>query len=179
MAEINPDASFLIATSWQALKRAETGDERTMMTNCTVIIIFAGFFIEANLNHIIAEMGKVEDVSRFAGGGNPGLGAKLAWFYESFISKQELSTKKQIYEAMWQDFPEAEEIIEFRNKVSHGEIDREVANLEDAKRLRLSAKKLVDRLIDEAKEAGHPMERGTTYKLAIGSSDLTNEVGGP
>ena len=179
MAEINPEASFLIATSWQALKRAETGDERTMMTNCTIIIIFAGFFIEANLNHIIAEMGKAEDVSAFAGGGNPGLGTKLAWFYKSYISKQDLSTKKQVYEAMWQDYPEVEEIIEFRNKVSHGEINRGVADLDDAKRLRLSAKKLVDRLLAASEEAGYPLERGATYKVAIGSSDLTNAASRP
>lgn len=178
MAEINPDASFLIATSWQAQKRAETGDDRTMMTNCTIIIVFAGFFIEANLNHIIAEMEKIEDVSAFARGGNPGLGTKLAWFYKSYISRRDLSDKEQIYEAMWGEFPEVEEIIKFRNNVSHGDIDREVANLEDAKRLRLSAKNMVARLLAAAEDAGHPMDRGTTYKMAIGSSDLTSEENG-
>lgn len=44
MPEGSEDATILIATSWQALKRAKAGDERTMITNCAVVIVFAGFF---------------------------------------------------------------------------------------------------------------------------------------
>ena len=59
MPEGSLDATILIATSWQALKRAKGGDERTMITNCTIVIVFASFFIEANLNRIIRPLAKV------------------------------------------------------------------------------------------------------------------------
>lgn len=49
MPEASKDATLIIATSWQALNRAETGDERTMICNCTVMIVFAAFYIETNL----------------------------------------------------------------------------------------------------------------------------------
>jgi len=47
MPEVTPDATLIIATSWQALSRAETGDERASICNCTVIIVFAAFFTVA------------------------------------------------------------------------------------------------------------------------------------
>jgi len=53
MSESTDDAMILISISWQALKRAELGDWRTTLCDCIVIIIFASFFIEANLNKII------------------------------------------------------------------------------------------------------------------------------
>ena len=52
MPEVSTDASILIGISWQALERAEKGDERSIISDCTVAIIFAGFFIEANLNQM-------------------------------------------------------------------------------------------------------------------------------
>jgi len=174
MPEVTADATLLIATSWQALGRIETGDERTMITNCTVVIVFAGFFIEANLNHIIDVMGKAADVNEFAGTTHPGLGAKLAWFYDAHIATEKASDKDQAYAAVREQFPEFEEIQEFRNKVSHGEVDRATANVEDAKRLRAAAKGIVDRLILAVNEAGCHIEKGTTYNMAIASNDLTD-----
>jgi len=57
MPEATEDAVFLIATSYQALGRASVGDDETMTCNCTVVLVFAAFFIEANLSHIIKERG--------------------------------------------------------------------------------------------------------------------------
>ncbi|MGH2619695.1 MAG: hypothetical protein ACRDHG_03880 [Anaerolineales bacterium] len=120
-------------------------------------------------------MGEKDKPSKFAGGGTPGLGTKLAWFYGSYISQQDLSDKDRVYEAMWKEYPEVEEIIQFRNDISHGKINRQIANLEDAKRLRGVAKKLVDRLLSAAEEAGYPIERAVTYKMAIGPRKPTDE----
>lgn len=58
MPEISKDASILIGISWQALKRAEKGDDRTKISDCPVAMVFAGFFIEANLNQLIEVLDK-------------------------------------------------------------------------------------------------------------------------
>src|SRR5262245_43722618 len=86
MPEGSVDATILLATSWQALKRAKNGDERTMLCNCTVVVVFAAFFIEANLNHIVEEMGKTNEMLQFLGNRNAGLQHKLAWFYNNFVA---------------------------------------------------------------------------------------------
>ena len=58
MAEICNNAAMLIATSYQALNRAKTGDKNTMLCNCTVTILFASFFIKENLDVIIKKIKK-------------------------------------------------------------------------------------------------------------------------
>ena len=178
MPEISVDATVLIATSWQALGRAETGDQRTMIANCTVIIVFAGFFIEANLNHIIDAMENEAELVKFAGTDRPGLGAKFAWYYRNFISEEDISEKSEVYAAAHAEFPELREITDFRNGVSHGRIDRDAATLDNAKRLRIAAKRIIDRLLEAAAEAGHEIQRGVTYNVAIASSDLPLEDNG-
>jgi len=79
MPKVSKDASLLIATSYQALRRAERGDKSTEITNCVVVILFAGFFIEENLNVIIKEMKKFNEMKKFLGGKeHPGLLDKMA-----------------------------------------------------------------------------------------------------
>ena len=95
MAEGSIDAMILISTSWQALRRAELGDESTMVCNCTVILVFASFFIEANLNQIIEKMGMEKEMIDFLGNEHPGLQEKLAWFYNKFVARDKAATKKQ------------------------------------------------------------------------------------
>jgi len=123
MPEVTPDATLMIATSWQALGRAKTGDERTMICNCTVIIVFAGFFIEANISHIIEVINKTEELHEYAGTKRPGIQDKLAWFYNSYISESKNKDKAKVYPKLRDAFPEFGEIYNFRNKVAHGEID--------------------------------------------------------
>jgi hypothetical protein len=67
MPESTSDASILIAISHQAQNRARLGDRFTILCDCTVMIVFAGYFIEANLNHIIEVMGKEKEVLEFWG----------------------------------------------------------------------------------------------------------------
>ena len=172
MPEASPDATIIIATSWQALGRAETGDERTMISNCTVIIVFAAFYIEANINHIIESMGKRYEMMEYYGY-RPGLKDKLAWFYVKFCAEDKMITKNEIYMELIHKFPGFDEIYSFRNSVSHGVIERGLANLEDAKRLRSNAKVIVDDLFLIAKQAGYEIPRGITYEAAISSEDIT------
>src|SRR3970282_181199 len=113
MPEVTSDATLIIATSWQALGRAETGDERAGICNCTVMIGFAAFFIEANLNQFI------EKAAGKGAAGHP---------------------------------PGEEKIGNFRNDVAHGIINRPTATLDNAKRLRLRAKQIVDHLLEIAKK---------------------------
>jgi hypothetical protein len=175
MPEINKDATLLLATSWQALGRAELGDQRALICNCTVIIVFAAFYLESNITHIIEEMDEYDDLIEFAGNDLPGLGVKFAYLYKRLMLKDIEITKKKIYKEIGMEFPEAVELYDFRNKVAHGEIDRSLATLEDAKRLRQAAKEIVAKFLEIAKKAGYQIERGTTYEFAISSTDLSDE----
>ena len=151
MPEGSVDATILLATSWQALKRAKSGDERTMLCNCAIVVVFAAFFIEANLNHMVEEMGKTAEMLQFLGSPNAGLQHKLAWFYNRFVARPGAVTKRSMYQngierKLRRKFPGFNAIYNFRNNISHGIIDRHSANLKDAKRLRVSAKAIVDTL---------------------------------
>jgi hypothetical protein len=172
MPEASHDATITIATSWQALGRAETSDERMIISNCTVAIVFAAFYIEANLNHIIERMGKTYEMMEFYGY-HPGLRDKLAWFYIKFCADDKMKAKKEIYKELIPRFPGFDGIYSFRNSVSHGEIDRSLANPEDAKRLRTQAKAIVNDLFNIAKQNGYEIPRGITYEAAISSEDVT------
>ena len=61
MSELSEDAAILIATSWQAMVRAEGKKPITTITNCTTMILFATFFVEATLNYIIEKFAKAEN----------------------------------------------------------------------------------------------------------------------
>ena len=48
MPEGTPDATILIANSWQALNRLKWEIEETEVCDCTIVLLFAGFYIETN-----------------------------------------------------------------------------------------------------------------------------------
>jgi hypothetical protein len=177
MTEVSVDATFLIATSWQALKRAKLGDERTMVCNCTIVILFAGFFIEANLNHIIDNMSKKEEMIRFLGNNLfPGLQGKLGWFYNQYVARDKARNNTEMYNngislKLSRKFPGFNKIYEFRNSVSHGVIRKSYANLEHAKVLRRQSKAIVDELFKIAGKAGFDISRVVTYEMAISSEE--------
>jgi len=178
MPESTDAATILIATSWQALGRAETGDRRASICNCTVLIVFAAFFLEANLNHVIRSMGKREEMRNFLKikkrKAQPGLQDKLAWFYNAYIARSKTTNKKELYRRMRRKWRGFNQLYEFRNKVAHGEVDRSMANLGDAKRLRALAKAIVTELFTIAAREGHDIPRGVTYEAAITASDRSS-----
>lgn len=170
MPEVTADATFILATSWQALGRAETGDERARVCNCTVIIVFAAFYIEANLNHFIDKAAALPELPP-PPGEDKGLQRKLGWLYNSFIAASPVTDLADLESKLEEEFPGFQRIRRFRNNVSHGVIDRSVATLDVAKELRKSAKAIVERIIAVGRDRGLDIEPSVEYEMAIASSE--------
>ena len=181
MPEGSKDASILIATSWQALSRAfqnamnDNGD--ALICDCTIIILFAGYFIESNLNNIIEKLNKTEDMKKYLGIKKhkyPGMLGKFAWFYNQYVARAKASNKEQMYKngvkgKLGRRFPGFNKIYNFRNDISHGRINRSVANLQDAIILRQQAADIVKELFRITEKAGHIIPRDIDYWTAISS----------
>ena len=172
MPESTSDASILIATSFQALNRAIQDNKETIVCDATVVILFAAFFIEANLNHIIDTLNKKEEMLDFLYGKkrprHPGLEAKLRWFFNEFIETLP-SDKKLRAEKLEISFVGFSKIHTFRNDVSHGTINLSIAK--DAEEIRQQAKNIVNKLYDiVTTKTGAPIPRDKTYMDAISSA---------
>jgi hypothetical protein len=173
MPEGSKDAVILIATSWQALNRAIEGNSNTLICDCTVLILFAGFFIEANLNYIVEELHMSGQMKSFLNNkAYPGLQDKLAWFYNKYIARSKATTKKQLFDGgieqkLRRQYPGFSKLYRFRNDISHGVINSSAKSLKEALQLRQQAKDIVDDLYDVASRAGHDFPRSVTYSEAI------------
>jgi hypothetical protein len=177
MPEGTPDASILIAISFQALNRVIKDNKETEISDSTVVILFAAFFIESNHNYIVNFLKKEDEMLNFLYGKNrkvkkyPGLQLKLKWFHNEFIKTLSSEDKKKITKKLDLEFPSFEKIYKFRNKISHGEVDLSLANRKDAEDLRQKAKNIVDKLYEIVKDkTGIKIPRDTSYKTA------TNQV---
>jgi hypothetical protein len=175
MPEVSKDAKVLIDISFQALMRAKRlRDESAKIFDCTVALVFAGFYIEANLNHIIEVLGRTQEMVNFLNNDHAGIQDKLAWFYNVYVAESESKLKskkdgmKGLYAELRDKFPGFNEIYQFRNKISHGNIDPSISNLVDADRLRVNAKNIVDELFSIAKQStGQTIPRTVTQNDAI------------
>ncbi len=89
----------LISIGWQALNRAIRRNDDTELCDCTIIKLFTGFFIEANLNYIIQYIKMTQQMSQFYHTENknsyPCLQQKLGWFYNQFVSRDKVSTSSK------------------------------------------------------------------------------------
>ncbi|MGE3578804.1 MAG: hypothetical protein AB7I25_10120 [Vicinamibacterales bacterium] len=164
---------ILIAISWQALGRAHDGRTETLLANCTVVILFATFFIEANLNYLIRRLGRTADMRTFFGGRHPGLGDKLAWFYNEYGARARVTHRghsrwKGVHRKVRARFPGFAKLHRFRNDLSHGVVNGSARSLVEAKRLRQRAKDIVGDLYSLAAKAGHTVRQPTNYQKAIG-----------
>jgi hypothetical protein len=158
MPEATSHAAILIATSYQAMNRAEAEDPLTVRCDCTVTIAFAGFYVEANLNYLIRELGRDADLAK-AYGTNAGLKAKLAFFYREYIAAPP-SSKDDAYDRLESEFPGITELAGFRNDICHGTMNETLANLSKTRELRQQAKNMVVRLFAAANErAGRNFQR--------------------
>jgi hypothetical protein len=178
MSEGNDHAAILIATSYQALIRAVDGNPDTLLTDCTVLVLFAGFYVEATLNHIFQQSGKEAELRSFPrskkylkGKDHPGMQDKLSWFYNEFIDQTRATNWHDIYangiEAKLREkFPGFMELHAFRNDISHGEVNQSARDLDIAKQLRQQAKDLVSQLYRIILEKGYAVPRITTYRDA-------------
>jgi hypothetical protein len=174
MPEGTREASVLIATSYQALNRELAGSRETRIADCTVLILFAGFYIEATLNYIANKTGKSKEMASFLGRPYPGMQDKLGWFYNEFIARSKASTKKQLYDngieqKLRRKFPGFARLYRFRNDISHGKINASATSVATAKVLRRRAKNLVGLLYAIPSRKGYKVPRLITYRAAIAS----------
>ena len=175
MPEAGRHAPVLIATSWQALGRAVNEGPDTLLCNCTIVVLFAGFYIEANLNHIIHRLRLAGQLKAFTNGKNhPGLQDKLAWFYNAFVARLaepdlRRARKRGIYTKVRRRFPGFAQLHRFRNDISHGMINKSGRSLEHAERLRQEAIEIVNQLFDVLERRGYQIPRTITYFEAIQS----------
>ncbi len=173
MAEGSKDAMILITTSWQALGRAIQGNPATMMCDCTVVTLFAGFFIEANLNYIVENLHMKKEMIAFLNNNRfPGLQDKLAWFYNKFVARDKAKTKKELFDKgikskLRRHYLGFAMLYRFRNDLSHGEINDTARSLAKVVELRQQAKNIVDDLFAAAGRAGYTISRDITYQKAI------------
>lgn len=173
MPEGSGVAAILIATSWQALNRANLGNQNTLICDCTVLILFAGFFVESNLNYIIEELKMKKQMIRFLNNQKyPGLQDKLGWYYNQYVARSKATDKSQLYRLgikskLRRKFPGFAKLYRFRNDLSHGVINQSAKSLREAEQLRKQAKDIVAMLFEIASNAGHEIPRMVTYDEAI------------
>ncbi len=185
MPEGSKDAAILIAVSYQALNRALSNNELTRLTDCTVLILFAGFYVEATLNYIFESTGR--DIKDFPISfynrkrkPNPGMRDKLAWFYNEFIEELRAENweeigKKNIYDKIDKCFPGFSELCTFRNDISHGRVNDTAKDLQISKKLREQAKDIVNKLYEVLENRGITIKRVETYQEAIGLRDISTK----
>jgi hypothetical protein len=171
-------AAILIATSFQALNRAVSGKPDTLLTDCTVLVLFAGFYVEATLNQ---QSGKEPELRRFPlsktktnGKQHFGMQHKLSWFYNEFIDQTKATNWDDIYandiEAKLREkFPGFAEIYKFRNDISHGKINQSAKSLATAMQLRQQAKEIVAQLYRIINEKGYDVTPIPPYRDALSS----------
>ncbi len=178
MPEISKNAAILIATSFQAWNRAKTGDKSTMLCNCTVTVLFAGFFIEESLDVIIRKMNVQREMKKFLeikGNKHPSLEHKLAWYFNRYVAnpksidRSALLTNK-LEGRLNKRFPGFGRIYQIRNDVAHGKINRRLT-LKETDRLRFQAKSIVNDLLRIAADNGCNIPRDITYKMATAAAD--------
>lgn len=172
MPEGSKDASLLIATSWQALNRAIQGNSDTEICESTIILLFASFFVEANLNYLIEKLHMKKQMREFLGMGYPGLQDKLGWYYNEYMAKTKAKSRKELFAKgikakLRRRYPGFATIYRFRNDLSHGKINRTARSLNEVLKLRQQAKTIVDDLFNVATEVGNPVRRVVTYQQAI------------
>ena len=173
MAEGTKDAMILITTSWQALGRAIQRNPETLICDCTVVTLFASFFMEANLNFIIEKLNMKKEMIKFLNNNQyPGLQDKLGWFYNKFIGRNKARTKQELYDKgikpkLRRRYPGFAALYRFRNDLSLGVINNTARSLPKVVKLRQQAKDIVDDLFDVALRAGYSIPRDTTYQEAI------------
>jgi hypothetical protein len=142
------------------------------VSDCTVLVLFSGFYVEATLNHIVECMGETQRMEAFFAPSNPGLHNKMAWLYNEHVGRRRASTSRQLYSAgidakLRRRFPGFGPLHNFRNDISHGRINPSARSLARAQKLRRQAKKMADALYAISSKAGFRVPRLKTYDDAI------------
>jgi hypothetical protein len=173
MPEVSNNAAILIATSFQALDRAKRGSKNTILCNCIITVLFAGFFIEENLDVIIKKMNVGPEMKKFLKLGryeHPGLLDKLAWYFNRYVASQKFDNREKLFSGKLESrlnkrFPGFGRIYQIRNDVAHGKINRRLT-LQETEKLRIQSKSIADDLLHIAEENNHTISRDITYSMA-------------
>jgi hypothetical protein len=176
MATRTRHSPILIAISYQALNRARARDPRTQECDCTVVIVFAGFYLEADLNDLIRQLGREADMLNFFDPRrrrSPGLQNKLAWLYNEYAARKRATNRETLYKSgitakLRRRFPGFAELYRFRNDVSHGVVNAHAKSLQKTESLRQRAKDISKALFEIAVAKGHNVAPSTDYWGAIG-----------
>ncbi|MEN6511595.1 MAG: hypothetical protein ABFD00_07155 [Chloroherpetonaceae bacterium] len=170
MAEVNNNASILIATSFQAIERAKVS---SAPENLMISLVFLGFYLEENLDFIIETLNKKNELIKFFNKkNNHGLLDKFGWFYNSYIASERLqkSNKKFmrcLLKNLEERYPGFKKIYEYRNHVSHGKINSSV-NIQKVGQLRQTAKAITDDLLEIVNQKESiSIKKNINYKDAI------------
>ncbi|MEN8173125.1 MAG: hypothetical protein ABFS03_09630 [Chloroflexota bacterium] len=174
MPEGTKDSSLLIATSWQALNRAISDNQETLICDCTIVVLFAGFFLESNLNYIIEKMKLESEMKDFLKKKYPGMQDKLYWYYNSFVARAKAKNREQLFSMnikrkIRKKFPGFANLYRFRNDLSHGVINQSAISLTESLLLRNQAKEIVNELFRIASKNGYSVPRDVSYFEAINS----------
>ena len=186
MAEVSDNAAIFIATSFQAMKRAEFGIPPNAVTvNLMIALVFLGFYLEENLDVIITRLNKDIELKEFFNDRKSkkklGLLNKFGWFYNSYVTQSSSMLKKSSSKFM-EDlvgniegrFPGFEKIYTFRNPVSHGKIEHSLL-IPDVYVLRERAKAITDELLEIVKQKeGVVIEKNISYQDAITNFEKTH-----
>ena len=172
MPEGGKHAPILIATSWQALNRLRFEGPDTQLCNSTVVILFAGFYVEANLNHIIEQLGAAGRLKTFSQKRHPGLQDKMAWFYNEFIARAKEPDLRHLYKRgvapkLRRRFKGFAKLYRFRNDLSHGIVNKSARSVQETLQLRQQAKDIADELFAILQRRGHTVPRDINYYEAI------------
>ena len=165
-------APILIGISWQALGRARTENPQTMRCDCAVVVAFAGFYLEANLNHIVDELQQRDAMRAFLKRKHPGLQDKLAWFYNEFDAPRKAATSAELFEGditstLDRRFPGFAALYRFRNDLAHGIVNSTAHSLSETERLREQTKEIAAELYAILEKWGTPVSHDTTFFQAI------------
>lgn len=177
MSEGGLYAPILIATSWQALNRAIKGRQDTLLCDCTVVILFAGFYVEANLNYIVEQLHMKQRMESFLKKKKyPGLQDKLSWFYNEFVARFKVPNGKTPYrwgmpKKIRRRFPGFAKLYKFRNDISHGVINESARSPKETKKVRQQAKDIVNEFFRILRKRGYDIPRNTSYYEALAIND--------
>jgi hypothetical protein len=151
----------------------------TLRTDCTVMIVFAVFYIEATVDAIVEKMNLRSKMDAFLNPKSdkhyhPGLRHELGWFYNEFVATDKVTTKKKLFRKehnitrkLRLKFPGYAKLYKFRNGVSHGTIGAVADSLSDAEALRRQAKDIRTELYAIARRYDPTVIPDTTYQEAI------------
>jgi len=172
MSEVSKNAAIFLATSYQALDRAEKTGGAIKFCNSIVTLIFACFYMEETIDIIIETLNKSDEMHKFLNDDYPGIFKKFAWFFNYYLSDDKKSKdrllKNQNYsytmEVINQAFPHFKELYKFRNNISHGKINEIVQNFENVIIFRQAAKDKVTKILNIS---NLNEMRNITYQSAI------------